>query len=222
MRRCTAVLFDLDETLLDRTASIEVFVAGQYERFEPYLAHIPLALYRQRFLALDGHGYVPKDVVYENLVAEFAIAAPADRLLDDFNEHGWRACILFAGALELLGRLRSDGYKLAIITNGSIRSQQAKVQTSGLDQWVDHVLISEEEGIRKPDPEIFHRACRRLQVEPGACIFVGDNPEADVFGAHRVGMRTVWRQGHLTWPAGLPSCADHTIVDLGELANIEL
>ena len=222
MEQIRAVLFDLDETLLDRTASIQVFLKEQYQRFGPHLAHIPFERYRERFLALDGCGYVPKDVVYGKLIEEFAITVPADQLLEDFHEYGWRACILFPGAVGLLQRLRMSGYKLAIITNGSIRSQQAKVLKSGLDRLVDQILISEEEGVRKPDPIIFRRACERLGVEPAACVFVGDNPEADVFGAHQVGMKAIWRKGHLPWPSALPVQACHTIGGLDELFDLDL
>ena len=51
-----AVLFDLDETLLDRTASVKAFLADQYARFAAVLDSIPLDVYRDRFMALDARG----------------------------------------------------------------------------------------------------------------------------------------------------------------------
>jgi putative hydrolase of the HAD superfamily len=46
--------------------------------------------------------------------------------------------------------------------------------------------------MRKPDPEIFRRAAARLDAEPHECVMVGDNPNTDVLGAKRCGMRAVW------------------------------
>jgi len=53
------------------------------------------------------------------------------------------------------------------------------------------LVYSEEVGLRKPDPEIFLHACRRLGVEAGATMYVGDNLATDVQGAAAVGMTTV-------------------------------
>jgi putative hydrolase of the HAD superfamily len=56
---------------------------------------------------------------------------------------------------------------------------------------LDVVVFSSEVGVRKPRPEIFHAALERLGVTPDRALFVGDRLNADVRGAHDVGMRTV-------------------------------
>ena len=68
-----SVIFDLDGTLLDRDASVEQFISGQYERLAKHLSHIPKNDYIARFIELDCHGHVWKDKVYQALVTEFAI-----------------------------------------------------------------------------------------------------------------------------------------------------
>ncbi|WP_199322851.1 MULTISPECIES: hypothetical protein [Calothrix] len=68
-----SVLFDLDNTLLDRDTSIKQFITFQYERFYPHFKHISQADYVTRFIDLDCHGHVWKDIVYQNLVGEFKI-----------------------------------------------------------------------------------------------------------------------------------------------------
>ncbi len=67
-----AVLFDLDGTLLDRDTSLLRFVHDQYERIGA-LQLVQKDVFCERFIELDQHGYVWKDKVYEQLVAEFAI-----------------------------------------------------------------------------------------------------------------------------------------------------
>ena len=72
--------------------------------------------------------------------------------------------------------------------------QQAKIEQSALSALVDAVLISEREGVRKPNPEIFRRAVARLRVEVSQTWFIGDNPDDDVAGAVAGGLRTFWRE----------------------------
>ena len=216
-----AILFDLDETLLDRDASIRAFLEGQYARFAPILNQIPMAHYGERFRFHDEHGYVAKEIVYDRLVNEFDLNIAPARLIDDFYTNSWQPPILFAGTIELLQTLRADDHKLGIITNGSERTQRPKIDQGGLAPHVDVSLISEVEGVRKPDSEIFARAIQRLGVEAHECVMIGDNPVADVGGALAFGMKAIWRRGHLPWPdkaAALPHLA---IDDINELHDID-
>lgn len=59
------------------------------------------------------------------------------------------------------------------------------------------ILISEWEGIKKPDPRIFNVALKQLQVSPNEAIFVGDHPENDVKAAQDVGMKGIWKRDAL-------------------------
>jgi len=216
-----ALLFDLDETLLDRTTSIQAFLAQQYARFTTELAHIPFAHYCERFLILDNFGYIAKEVVYSQLVDDFDLDLNPVQLLDDYYINSGQLCIFFAGALELLAQTRANGYKLAIVTNGLLRTQQPRIMHSALQPLIDQGLISEAEGVRKPEAEIFLRAAQRLGVEPQECVMIGDNPHADVWGAMQVGMKTIWRQGHLPWPAELALRPQRTVESVGELIGFD-
>jgi len=216
-----AILFDLDETLLDRDASIQVFLEQQYARFREQLTAAPFDQYRNRFLQYDAHGYAAKEQVYARLVDEFALPIAADTLVADFYTNSWRPPILFPGATTLLQQLRAAGFRLGIITNGSARTQLPKIEQSELLSLVDVALVSEVEGVRKPDALIFQRAAQRIGVELQACVMVGDNPQADIGGALAVGMKAIWRRGYLPWPDELalqPHLIIETISDLTEIA----
>ena len=215
-----AIFFDLDETLLDRDASIQRFLEEQYSRFAECFIGIPFTHFRDRFLLYDEHGYVAKEIVYARLVDELALSVDVDLLVRDFYANSWHPPLLFAGAIELLQRLRNDGYLLGIITNGSTRTQVPKIEQGGVSTLVDVALVSEAEGIRKPDPAIFYRATKRLGVEPDECVMVGDNPQADIGGALAVGMKAIWRRGYLPWPGhdtNLPHLVIDRISDLGTI-----
>ncbi len=197
-----AVLFDLDDTLLDRTTSLERFFVGHHQRVLG--GAVPLDAYCRRFHELDRHGYADRAALFAQLAAEFPGAARSEALLDDFRRYAWRDCQLASGTAEVLRALRSAGYRLGIVTSGASETQRAKLQSAGLLELVDVGLISEEEGVAKPNPEIFRRAAARLGVAPEACLFVGDHPDADVRGATAAGMRGVWLRRHIPWPDGVP------------------
>jgi putative hydrolase of the HAD superfamily len=211
-----AVLFDLDETLLDRTASVKAFLADQHTRFAAVLGSVPFDIYRDRFMALDARGSVPKSVVYPTLLAE--LGRPADAasmLLDDYRANSCRHALAMAGMDDLLKALRTRGLKLGIISNGEAALQWSNVDALGLRDRMDAVLVSETEGLRKPEPALFQRAAQRLGVAPADCLFIGDNPVADVLGARRAGMAAVWLDNGLPWPHGVPK--GPTVHGLAEL-----
>ena len=190
-----AVLFDLDDTLLDRRGSFEQFVRDQWIRFGPAVQAIDQERYVDALIELDRDGYGPRKGLFGGLTARFGLQADvADRLLTDYRTGFPRACRLFADAIPTLSSLRASSLKLGLITNGSLRMQSRKLQCLALSSTFDTVLISDAEGVSKPDARIFLRALERLAMEPAAAAFVGDNPEVDVAGARAAGMRAVWRR----------------------------
>lgn len=213
-----AILFDLDGTLLDRDASIKHFITHQYDRFPVELGKIAKNDYISRFIELDCRGYVWKDKVYQTLVREFGIEAIswAD-LLEDYEINFMHSCIPFVNLLETLEALTKAGYLLGIITNGLGKFQQRTIQGLGIEKYFQTILISEFEGIRKPDAEIFLRALRNLNILPNESVFIGDHPQTDVMGAKRMGMKSIWKRD-LGWQA--PENPDAIIDGLSELPGI--
>ena len=68
---------------------------------------------------------------------------------------------------------------------------------------MDVVMISEREGVRKPDREIFDRALRRIDLPAEDTWYVGDHPEIDVAAAAAAGLSAVWKRTSY-WPAPAP------------------
>ena len=138
----------------------------------------------------------------------------AETLLDDYRAGFPSACVLFPDAAQTLSCLRTSGLKLGVITNGSLRMQSGKLQCLALTPMFDTILISDAEGISKPDPRIFHRALERLDISPARSVFVGDHPEVDVAGARAAGMQAIWRRDS---NVSLMVEADGAIEELGDL-----
>ena len=210
-----AILFDLDGTLWDRTAAVRELAAAQHDQLRQFLGHVPRDAYVNRIVRLDDIGRADKAVLYDTVGLEFGLSEEAvARLHADFWRRLASFMLPFPEVIGTLVRLRRSGIKLGIITNGSIRVQEDKITRLGLCGLMDVILISEREGVRKPDIEIFSRALARLNVPASDAWFVGDSPDADVAGAVAAGLRTFWREC-ADWPP--PTVACETIRSLDQL-----
>jgi putative hydrolase of the HAD superfamily len=208
-----AVVFDLDGTLLDRRRSFERFVRDQRERFAGVLDGVEREHYVQILIERDRDGYAPRKELYAGVGGQFELPpGVAGELLTDYRDGFPRACVLFPDAAATLSSLRP--LKLGLITNGSLRMQSRKLEYLALAPRFDTVLISDAEGISKPDRRLFDRALERLGVDRGHAVFVGDHPEVDIAGARAAGMRTVWRRNR---GASQAVEADAVIDELGEI-----
>ena len=99
---------------------------------------------------------------------------------------------VIAGTSEVLETVRKGGYKLAVITNGDSIGARNVIAACGLEDYFDAIVISEEVGIEKPAREIFEAALDRLKVKAENTIMVGNRIDADIVGANRIGMKSIW------------------------------
>ncbi|KAI5123938.1 hypothetical protein M0805_006353 [Coniferiporia weirii] len=106
-------------------------------------------------------------------------------LLDRFSSR--RGYALYDDALPTLSALRDAGIITALVSNTDSRTVRVLDDLGALSH-LDHVLVSESEGIEKPQPEIFLRACTLAGVLPEQAIHVGDELECDYLGASRAGL----------------------------------
>lgn len=115
-----------------------------------------------------------------------------ETLLKECNLRFAACATPFEEARSTLQAVREAGFLTGCITNGRPCMQHHKLDVSGLRPWLDTVLVSGEEGVHKPDAELFYRAAARLGVAPEDCVFVGDHPKNDIEGAKNAGMQTVY------------------------------
>jgi putative hydrolase of the HAD superfamily len=190
-----AVIFDLDGTLLNRDESVKKFIDNQYARLNKWLNHIPKEKYITRFIELDNRGYVWKDKVYQQLTEEFEIKGLAwEDFLQDYISRFKDNCVPFPNLFELLEELRNNQLILGMITNGIGQFQMDNIKALGIEKYFKAILVSEWEGLKKPDPNIFLRALNQLNVLPNQSVYVGDHPENDVKAAQKVGMKGIWKK----------------------------
>jgi len=196
------IFFDLDHTLWDFETNSDKTFSYIFER-----NGIPMELERftdtyrpinKKYWKLFREEKVTKaDLRYKRLKEAFdALNFDAsDELIHTLSEEyiaylsGHNA--LFENALDVLAYLEQK-YKLHIITNGFEEVQFKKLKNSKLLPFFDQVVTSENVGVKKPDPRIFHYALEVAGASSHESMMIGDNFEADILGAKNVGMRTIF------------------------------
>ncbi|AFK23115.1 putative hydrolase related to 2-haloalkanoic acid dehalogenase [Pyrococcus sp. ST04] len=96
------------------------------------------------------------------------------------------------GVKRTLIKLRELGYRLGIITDGNPIKQWEKILRLEIDDFFEHVIISDFEGVKKPHPKIFRKALKAFNIRADEALMVGDRLYSDIYGAKQVGMKTVW------------------------------
>lgn len=98
---------------------------------------------------------------------------------------------LIIGTIELLESLFPK-YKLHILTNGFLETQNIKIQTSKIDHYFDSVTTSECSGYKKPDPKVFNFKLDKIGANKNDSLMIGDNLLTDIGGARRSGIDQVF------------------------------
>ena len=214
------LIFDLDNTLLDRQATF-VRVAGTF-----YDEHLCAAMSVTRDDAIakmvqwDGDGYSNKQEMFTQWLCEWPEAG-----LDMGTLTKW-----YRSAMErqvqpdmevnkFLTYLNDQQVPWGIVTNGS-RNQHRKCQAAGLSQLAPFIIVSEEAGYAKPDPRIFRDALKAIGLtSPEQIMFIGDNPLADIDGAKRFGMKAAWIRRGRQYPVDLQP-PDHVIDFVTEVRHV--
>ena len=231
--RPTAILFDLDDTLLDtslsatrvwdRTAAAFADEIGHpVEVFQPVLK-ASRAWYwgdpeRNRAGRLDvqrsrievtHHGLLELGIGDRGLATRFA---------DYYRAHRVSTMTFFPGAEETLTHFVNAEVPLALITNGDARGQRDKVEHFNLARYFRGVFIEGELGFGKPDPRVYERALAACGVPAAGAWCVGDSLSWEVAAPQALGLRGVWNDwAGAGLPAGTKVRPDRTVRRVAEL-----
>jgi putative hydrolase of the HAD superfamily len=228
-RSIDAVIFDLDNTLTDfmraKENSIRAAVAAMVDTGLP----VPQDEATRRVFAIYRDKGIEHQRVF-NVFLQEVLGQVDDRILAAAVVAYRRArdgsLALYPHAHLVLNRLLKDGYKLAVVSDAPRFEAWLRLCYLGLHHHFDLVLTYDDTGHRKPRPEPFQQALRRLEVEPHRAVMIGDWPERDIVGGKEAGLHTVYaRYGDNEYEFGSrtewgPSGADFEIDDLLELLEV--
>ena len=197
-----AVLFDVDETLFDR-------MLAQKAVLELIMRQLP-QVFRDFPLESVLAAFLKSDQIYTDLFNSGAASEGSRdkrsklflQLLGIDEKYTARITELYVrdyptvqahvdGAIPVVKEL-SHKFKLGVVSNGFTDVQYRKLENMGLRDLFSCVVLSEEFGIRKPDPRIFHHAALLLHMQAQECLYIGDSYANDVIGAKNAGMQACW------------------------------
>jgi putative hydrolase of the HAD superfamily len=173
------------------------------------------------FIELDEHGYRPRGELFAELDAKYPgrLRLDAEAFLTYWYEEFPTCAIPMPGLYDVLDGFAKRNIRMGLVTNGVSVLQRAKIDKLGIRTYMSAIVISEEAGIRKPDPAIFRLALARMGADAGAALFVGDNPIADMPGARAAGLISVWLGRGQEWPV-VSFQPDRIITELADLLNL--
>lgn len=208
------LLLSLDDTLVDRAGA---FVGWARE----FLGQIGAPEYDLDWLlSVDADGMGSTWDVAEGLRDRYGLIVSALDLVEEIRDgimDRLRLDPLVACALAIA---EDAGWVPVVVTNGETHQQEEKLRRTGLDRYLADWVISEEVGVRKPNPRIFAIAAERARSRLAGAWMVGDSPEADIGGASAAGVRSVWLSRGRTWQEyryGPTRTADGVIAALAEV-----
>jgi FMN phosphatase YigB (HAD superfamily) len=227
MHRYDAVLFDVDDTLLDFRASEEAACRAVFDLYpvtglspDVVLAafqnanNITWDLYAQKRLTRADVADRTFEALARLLPMSDHVDTHAVALTFDmaFAEHS----VAEPDASCVLASLHGWCVTGVISNHEYPDVQRRRLAASGLAGFLDVVVISGDIGIEKPDPRIFNHTLQLLGMAADQCLFVGDSIISDDAGAREAGMDFCWYRRHHTTPS-VPTTAVNVIDSLSEL-----
>jgi putative hydrolase of the HAD superfamily len=202
------VLFDLDNTLLDREGAFAKWASIFIETHG--LSHDAWSVIE----SADEDGMRSRHQFFEVLRASLSIEASVDDLLDSYHDEYPRCYTVSDETLDAIRRLRASGWKVGVVTNGP-PSQMLKIETTNLAVEFDAICVSSIVGSTKPERAIFEEAARVCDVALDGWM-VGDSPRADIEGGRAAGLATIWMSRGRDWDSSSlapPDAEVSTIVE---------
>lgn len=217
-----AVIFDLDNTLIDflkikRMACSEAVDA---------MIDAGLKIKKGKALKVLYELYGVYGIEYQEIFQKFLkkVAGKINYKVLAYAVLAYRRVkegflVPYPGAKQTLIRLKEKGLKLAIVTDAPRLQAWLRLSAMKLDDFFDAVVALEDTGRLKPSHLPFKQALKKLKIPPNECLMVGDNPERDVKGAKKIGMKTCLAKYGLTYKADKVK-ADYEIKSIRELIDV--
>ena len=217
-----AIVFDLDNTLTDFMKMKEAAIVAAIDGMFDAGFQLPREELRRRVDAIyKEQGLEFQRVFDELLVREFGQIDP--KILASgivaYRRARESALVLYPHAQMTLLELAKRGIRLGVVSDAPRLQVWLRLCTLSLQHVFDAVVTFDDTGERKPSPAPFREVLRRLGVEPGESMMVGDWAERDVVGGRSLGMKTAFARYGDTFDTK-ESGADYDLDDVLELVKI--
>lgn len=215
MNKIKWIFLDLDDTLWDFAKNSDIALELLYAREQPLQQLFDSeAAFAEAYHTLNSqlwsryhHAEISRDYLLNERfrgVMDAALGSTpsssvgienlksyADKLNSDYLRLLGEQTNIVEGAKEVLEKLSRE-YLIGVLSNGFREVQYDKLRNTGLDRYVQRMVLSDEIGVQKPDRRIYDYALAETGALADETIMVGDNPETDVQGALDAGWRAVF------------------------------
>ena len=197
-------LFDLDQTLLDFHASergaLEIVVTKNGLKFTDEVYDHFKAKNKSLWLELEK-GTINRTELFTIRFNDLFDFCEGDstgldplEVNSDFIRTMSVNGVPMPGALEFVRKLRKEipGARIYIASNGATINAQGRMASTGLDKFIEHLYISEDMGVNKPEKEFYDICLEGIGEPKETCIMIGDSLSSDMLGAKNAGLASVW------------------------------
>lgn len=250
MKHYRAVFIDWDDTIGDFHGAAKKALQEMYDKYHLcnyFASHEEfISLYKphnielwdkygkdlvsKEYLSFDRffyplmHGSKVCERLSYDKVLRMDLCALAERLSEDFLHMTTAHFALLEGAEEIVRYLAAK-YPLTVVTNGFVEVQYEKFEKSGLKDCFAHIVLSEEVGCQKPNPQIMHVAIEKNKqqlpdLQPSEVIMIGDSFSSDIAGANATGIDTIWLAQSDNITDEQRKVATHIVTSLQEIKQI--
>lgn len=200
MKKYTTIYFDLDNTILD-------FTATEYNAIKKLLVMHNLPVSDEiikKYSAINQFwwerfekGEIKKEEIFagrfKTFLEFYSFDADYEKMAQDYFELLAAGHDVICGAEEVLRYVKEQGYTICITTNGVSRTQYRRIDECGLKQYFDYVFVSEDAGHQKPDVQYFkHAMANSPEKDKSKILVIGDSQSSDILGGINFGVDTCW------------------------------
>lgn len=198
------LLFDLDQTLLDFHASEHIALKTVMEMNNLVFTEARYDFFKQvnKKLWLEFEkGIISKAELFETrfklLFEECGGNTDGMDLMkinSDFIDRMSKNGILMDGALDFLKKVvySVPDVRIYVITNGATRNAKGRIASTGLNDYICDLFVSESMGVSKPSHEYFDIVKKAINEPDKSCIVIGDSLTSDMLGAKNAGLTSCW------------------------------
>ena len=217
-----AVIFDLDNTLLDfMNMKSQAVISGINGMIEAGFQIDKNYAYKSIFKIYESKGWEYQEVFDDFILSEigrldYKILASG---IVAYRKAKEASLILYPNVNSTLITLSKLGLKLGVVSDAPSREAWMRICSVNLHHIFDAVVTFHDTGMHKPSPEPFRKISSLLEVRPEESIMIGDWPERDVIGAKKLGMKTAFAKYGDVFSTKV-SGADYDIMNINEVIDI--
>ncbi len=225
MQKYTTLYFDLDNTLLDFTATERRAILQLLEKHNLPATQENAKLYsgiNDTYWKRFERGEIEKKEIFagrfKTLLEALGETGDAEKMATDYFYFLSCGHDCIEGAEDILKYVKDKGYLVYITTNGVASTQYKRIDECGLKQYFDAVFVSEEAGSQKPEKEYFQYVMdNSCQKDKSKILVIGDSLSSDILGGINFGVDTCWLN-----PKGAKATVEctHEITNLFDLKKI--